>query len=156
MGNNYGCQINQGHLRNAPGRKVGLADSKVGLADLGSARAARAVLSQLSRLVSQLSQLLSQLSRLVNQLSRLWTGNWFSNSLMFASTHRSCFILRAITKCWPYEFIHINMHKRNKIFWLFIIGKHSNLITLHNIKIHANDQNKELRDDHTYHEINSR
>ena len=68
MGNNYGCQINQRHLRNAPGRKVGLAD-------LGSARAARAVLSQLSRLVSQLNQLLSRLSRLVNQLSRLWIGN---------------------------------------------------------------------------------
>jgi hypothetical protein len=64
-------------------------------------------------------------------------------------------MLRAITKYQPYEFIHMSMHSQNKIFQLLIIGKQNNLATLDNIKIHTKDQSKELRDNHTYHGMNS-
>jgi hypothetical protein len=47
------------------------------------------------------------------------------------------------------------MHDRNKIFWFLIIDKQNNLATLHNIKTHTKDQNKELRDNHAYLGMNS-
>ena len=50
----------------------------------------------------------------------------------------------------PHEFIPMNMHSRNRVFRHLITNEYNNSATLHNKKTHTKDQNKNMRDDHTY------